>query len=110
MVGDLEIELVQPLTGDNLYRDQLREAGEGIFHLRLPTDDIEQHLGRLSELGIEPVFGWHEGRWINVHLDSPRRYGVRAELILGPDKLARVLAELGRRESVPKAHAGEDAP
>lgn len=110
MVGDLEIELVQPLTGDNPYRDRLREGGEGIFHLRFATDDIEQHLGRLSELGIEPVFGWHEGRWITANLDSHRHYGVRAELILGPDKLAQVLAALGRRESVPAAQAEEEAP
>jgi hypothetical protein len=108
MVGDLEIELVQPLTGANPYRDHLREAGEGIFHLRFATDDIEQHLPRLGKLGIQPVFGWHEGRWITANLDSHRRFGVRSELILRPDKLAQALADLGRRKSAPHVPLDEE--
>jgi hypothetical protein len=104
LVGDIELELVQPLTADNPYHDHLREAGEGIFHLRFATDAIEPHLQRLGALGIEPIFGWHEGQWLSVNLDSHQRFGVRSELILQPEKLAQVLAALGRRESVP--HAG----
>jgi hypothetical protein len=106
MVGELEVELVQPLSGANPYRDHLRDAGEGIFHLRFATDEIEPHLRRFGALGIEPVFGWREGQWITVNLDSQRRHGVRAELILEPGKLARVLAALGRRGSVPVEGAG----
>lgn len=110
IVGDLEIELVQPLAGPTPYRDQLRTAGEGIFHLRFATDEIEPHLERFGELGIKPVFGWHEGRWITANVDSHRHHGVRAELILEPAKLAQVVAALGRRGSVPAARAEEMAP
>lgn len=110
MVGDLEIELVQPLAGPTPYRDHLRHAGEGIFHLRFATGAIEPHLERFSELGIEPVFGWHEGCWISANVDSHRHHGLRAELILEPEKLAQVLAALGRRGSVPSARAEEATP
>lgn len=108
MVGDLEVELVQPLTGDNPYDDHLRAAGEGIFHLRFATEAIEPHLQRFGEMGIEPVFGWHEGQWLTANLDSQHRFGVRSELILEPEKLAQVLAALGRRESVPHVAAPEE--
>lgn len=108
MVGELELELVQPLTADNPYYDHLHESGEGIFHLRFATDLIEPHLQRFGKMGIEPVFGWHEGQWLTANLDSQHRFGVRSELILEPEKLAQALAALGRRESVP--HAATAAP
>lgn len=101
MVGDLEIELVQPLGGDNPYRDQLQDGGEGIFHVRFATDDIEAQLEHLREFGIEPILGWHEGRWITANLDSQHRFGLRAELVLPRERLAEVLAGLGRTHSVP---------
>lgn len=32
-LGGVEIELIEPVEGDNIYRDFLREHGEGIQHL-----------------------------------------------------------------------------
>ena len=32
-LGGIEIELIQPVEGDNIYRDYLKEHGEGIHHL-----------------------------------------------------------------------------
>ena len=32
-LGGLEIELIEPVEGDNIYNDFLREHGEGIHHL-----------------------------------------------------------------------------
>jgi methylmalonyl-CoA/ethylmalonyl-CoA epimerase len=32
-LGGVELELVEPLEGDNIYRDFLREHGEGVHHV-----------------------------------------------------------------------------
>lgn len=33
MAGGLQIELIEPLEGDNIYRDYLNEHGEGVQHM-----------------------------------------------------------------------------
>ena len=41
-LGSIEIELIQPLEGDNIYSDFLKEHGEGIQHLAwLKVDSLE---------------------------------------------------------------------
>ncbi len=41
-LGDIYIELIQPTAGDNIYRDFLRENGEGIQHLGWQVVDTQK--------------------------------------------------------------------
>ena len=41
-VGNVELELVQPLDGTSLYRDWLDEHGEGLHHLQFLVDDLAE--------------------------------------------------------------------
>jgi len=41
-LGGFEIELIEPLEGDNIYRDFLREHGEGIHHVGWHKVDSEE--------------------------------------------------------------------
>jgi methylmalonyl-CoA/ethylmalonyl-CoA epimerase len=42
------LELLEPLPGSNMAR-VLEKRGEGLHHVTLEVDDIDQELGRLSE-------------------------------------------------------------
>jgi glyoxalase/bleomycin resistance protein/dioxygenase superfamily protein len=46
-VGNTEIELIQPLTGDSPYTEFLDQHGEGVHHLAFIVNSIEAHLAHL---------------------------------------------------------------
>lgn len=94
-VGDLEVELLQPLEGKTPHHEVLAERGEGLLHLRLLTDSVEDSLSHLSALGIQPIFGYKtHGKWVNVYVDSHNFCGVRAELFPAAETLSQVMQSL----------------
>lgn len=52
MVGEVELELCQPVEGNSIYQDFLSEHGEGLHHLQLSVDDVEETVGILSGQGF----------------------------------------------------------
>lgn len=52
-MGPIELELIQPLEGDNIWADFLEEHGEGIHHIRFNVPDIEPVIAYLKRHGIE---------------------------------------------------------
>jgi methylmalonyl-CoA/ethylmalonyl-CoA epimerase len=48
-VGQIELELIQPLGGDNIWDDFLEQHGEGIHHIRFNVADIEQTTEYLAQ-------------------------------------------------------------
>lgn len=51
-LGDSRLELIEPLDDDNAIANFLEENGEGIHHLALRTDSINDELKRAEEMGI----------------------------------------------------------
>jgi catechol 2,3-dioxygenase-like lactoylglutathione lyase family enzyme len=53
-VGALELELIQPLEGENnAYRQFLDERGEGIHHILFETQDMDGTVSLVKEQGVE---------------------------------------------------------
>jgi hypothetical protein len=52
MVGDVELELVQPIQGDSIYQDFLDEHGEGLHHLQFVDDKVEEVAATLADQGF----------------------------------------------------------
>lgn len=82
-VGESNIELVQPTTGDSGIAKFLAKRGEGIHHICIEVEDIEAALGRLKEHNVQlidevPRQGTH-GRVAFVHPKAA--HGVLVELI-----------------------------
>jgi len=42
MVGSIELQLIQPLSGESLYREALAEQGERVHHLQFITDNLDK--------------------------------------------------------------------
>jgi len=81
--GGSEIELVQPVTGDSGVARFLQKRGEGIHHICLEVDDIEQALADLQERGLQlidetPRTGFQGEKFAFIHPKST--HGVLIEL------------------------------
>jgi methylmalonyl-CoA epimerase len=53
--GESEIELVQPVTSDSGVAKFLQKRGEGIHHICLEVDDIEEALADLRGKGLHLI-------------------------------------------------------
>jgi methylmalonyl-CoA/ethylmalonyl-CoA epimerase len=62
-LGNVELELIQPLKGDSPHKEYLDQKGEGIQHLAFAVSDLSKEVNKLTERGCE------------VLLRSPRKDG-----------------------------------
>jgi methylmalonyl-CoA epimerase len=82
-IGDVRLELVQPLSEDSPVQKFIDKRGQGIHHLALRTDSIEEALKTMTDKGVrlidsEPRKGAHDSRIAFVHPKSSQ--GVLLEL------------------------------
>ena len=81
-LGEVQIELIQVLEGENILSKFLEKRGEGLHHLGFFVEDIEKELARLEKGGIKVL---ERGTVLGVvkfaHLDTEKILGVVLELI-----------------------------
>ncbi len=87
-LGPLRIELIQPLEGDTVYADFVREHGYGVHHFGLLVDDMVGALEEAEAAGLVMTqdgsgFGL-EGDGHYAYLDTEDQIGVTLELIERP--------------------------
>jgi methylmalonyl-CoA/ethylmalonyl-CoA epimerase len=51
MMGDTELELIQPVSGDSPHKEFLATKGEGIQHIAFRVDDLEKEIARFMAQG-----------------------------------------------------------
>jgi len=83
-VGDVNIELLEPLTFDSPIKSFLEKKGEGIHHIAYLVKDINKTLNELKEKGItlideKPRMGSHGTKIAFLHPKST--FGVLIELV-----------------------------
>jgi methylmalonyl-CoA/ethylmalonyl-CoA epimerase len=89
-IGPLRIELIQPLGGDSVYHDFVREHGYGVHHLGVLVEDMAAALARAEEAGLTMIqdgsgFGLDDdGHY--AYLDTQELIGVDLELIERPKR------------------------
>jgi catechol 2,3-dioxygenase-like lactoylglutathione lyase family enzyme len=54
-VGDVQLELVQPVDGPSIYGDWLKQHGEGIHHLNFLVDDVDEAAALLEKEGFPSI-------------------------------------------------------
>lgn len=82
-VGKIQLEIVQPLEGQNIYSDFLRDHGPGMHHFRLTIPEFDNAVKSMKAAGIENIAsgtGMHVGsEW--AYFDTTRILeGVTVEL------------------------------
>jgi methylmalonyl-CoA/ethylmalonyl-CoA epimerase len=84
-IGEVEIELFQPIEGESPHKEFLDSKGEGIHHIAFGLDDVDdfdKEVAKLTEQGASVVLG---GRWQgggSAYFDSGVG-GIILELIQG---------------------------
>lgn len=51
-IGDISIELLQPIKFENRFAQFLKERGEGLFHLCIFVEDFDKEIKALKEKGF----------------------------------------------------------
>jgi len=85
-LGDVEVELIQPLEGRNEYQDFLDQTGGGIHHILFEVPDIDPVIQELAKSGVTVLqsgTGIRPGtRW--ALMDTKKLLGFLVELRLRP--------------------------
>ena len=83
-IGESRIELLEPIGPDSPIEKFMTKRGEGIHHIAVRVDNIEQALERLKSQGVRlvdsvPRRGAHNTRTAFIHPSST--HGVLLELV-----------------------------
>jgi len=87
MVGPMQLELLQPVEGECIYRDFLKEHGPGIHHLgHVKVDNLDKAVRILEKDGFQCLqSGSHGGRdW--AYIDMVKSLGYVINLTSGSVK------------------------
>jgi 4-hydroxyphenylpyruvate dioxygenase-like putative hemolysin len=80
-MGQVDIELIEPVGGPSSWQHFLETKGEGVHHLAFVTKDTQKLVSYLGEQGIENVQqGYFEGG-MYTYLDSVPELGVMLEVM-----------------------------
>jgi catechol 2,3-dioxygenase-like lactoylglutathione lyase family enzyme len=87
MLGDIEIELIEPSEGKSHHREILRTMGEGLHHLGFNVPNYEEVFHRFLREGFKPLMRaesyvpTYKGTVRACYFDTSRIGGVLFEII-----------------------------
>jgi hypothetical protein len=79
-VGDMQFELVQPLTGPSIYFEFLDERGEGLHHIKEQVDDCAQEIENYRKKGINVIQSGKFDEDEYYYLDTEKQLGFVYEI------------------------------
>ena len=84
-MGPMQIELIQPLSGENIYSDYVAEHGYRLHHIAVAVDDMESALAQAEAAGIAMIqdgkgFGVDGDGWY-AYLDTEALLNTTLELL-----------------------------
>jgi hypothetical protein len=82
--GELEVELVEVVSGAWPTVDWLAEHGEGLHHLRYPVDDLAGSRTAMEGAGCAAILEGGTGGVSFAYLEVPMLNGMVVELIQMP--------------------------
>lgn len=83
--GDIEVELVQVVSGDWPTLDLLTTRGEGLHHIRYPIPDIATSRAEMEAAGCVVTMRGEAGGVSFSYLECPMLNGMTIELIQNPE-------------------------
>lgn len=87
-LGQVTLELIQPLGGDTSWQEFLDKNGEGVQHIAFQVTDLDKTVKAFGEDGIAVL---HQGRYDSdngsyTYIDSAKVLGVTLELLHSESK------------------------
>jgi methylmalonyl-CoA/ethylmalonyl-CoA epimerase len=81
MMGELQIELIQPLEGKTTYVEFLEKWGEGIHHLGFHVNNLDERVAAMQNLGVDVLMSGERVGAKFAYLDTNEMVGIIIELI-----------------------------
>jgi len=81
-VGDVELELIQPIKGPNIYWEHLERHGPGLHHIKdvMPDDRLTEAVASFAARGVRVLqTGWIDED-VHYYLDTEATLGMVYEL------------------------------
>ena len=79
--GPIDIELIEPLSGQSVHADFLKDHGDGLHHLGFVVDRLAERVESMGKMGIEVLTGGKRPGVTWVYLDTESLTGFPIELI-----------------------------
>lgn len=79
-IGQVGLELIQPVEGESAAKEFLDRKGEGIQHIGFAVDDLDKEVARLAKQGVKVLMS---GRWAGggfAYLETDAVGGIIIEL------------------------------
>jgi methylmalonyl-CoA epimerase len=81
-MGQVKVELIEPVAGESPQKEFLENNGEGIHHLGFVVDDLDKEVAKLAKKGIKVSY---RAKFLPsggaVYLETNRIGGITLELI-----------------------------
>jgi hypothetical protein len=89
-LGDMQVELIQPLSGESTYSAYLRQNPQGgVQHLGILVDDFDAAVTAMTERGFKVVQSGCHGATRLAYFDTGAAGGALTEIItIAPGELA----------------------
>lgn len=87
MAGQVQLELAQPRSGDNVYSDFMAEHGEGLHHVAFTVDDINQTTQMMNKAGFPTLMGGGFADGGFAYYDTPGALKVILEAFQVPETM-----------------------
>jgi methylmalonyl-CoA/ethylmalonyl-CoA epimerase len=81
MVGDVMIELIEPLDDKSIYAEWLKEHGDGIHHILFDVDDPDKTVDFFKGKGIGTLQGGNNGAITYTYFDTIKELGLISEIL-----------------------------
>ena len=86
-IGNIQLELIEPLNEENIYAEFLKEHGEGLHHIACAVDDFDETISLLKGKGVDVL---QEGETLGgmgfAYLDTQDAMSCITEIYKFPDK------------------------
>ena len=80
-MGKTQIEFIQPLEGESIYKKFLEEKGGGIHHVGFYVKDIKEAMKSIEAKGVKPLVNVNVLGVNCAYYDTMKEFGHHIELI-----------------------------
>jgi methylmalonyl-CoA/ethylmalonyl-CoA epimerase len=79
-IGDIQWELIQPLTGNSIYKEFLDKHGEGLHHVAVDVGDYDRAISLMKKQDIEVLMSGQMRGDSFAYMDTERVLGTIIEI------------------------------
>ncbi|MFC1958138.1 VOC family protein [Chloroflexota bacterium] len=83
-IGNIQWELIQPLTGQSIYKEFLDQKGEGLHHIACDVGDYDKAVANLQKHGIDILMSGDLPGESYAYMDTEKCLGAIFEIYKRP--------------------------